>query len=230
MKLTASKALMAFVLFSQCLAFSAEIPVFFQKTVPPVPVFTPPDKSALALANQAFLAKYGAEMGVLGTSGGAKEELIILVSDMAYASTVWSKMVAAGDAYNSATGGIFRYGEPSIPSIVDSYRFLGRVRVAESSTAVFSLPWGTPSISRMLLAMDSQCVFGRASVQTVGNVPIQTTQLIASHKLAPNGIGYEHLINGGSGAALSSIMVTLGPKATPGFGTLICPIDIWVQN
>ena len=224
------KTILTFALMLTNLAFSAEIPVYFQKTNPPVPVFIPPAKSQLELANQAFLAKYGVEQGLLGTASGPREELVILVSDMGYATGLWNKMVAARDGYNTSTGGVFHYGEPVSQNPLVTYQFLGRINIPESGTAHFSLPYSSPSVSRFMVSMDSQCVLAKASVLTSGNVPVQATQLVASHKVGLTGIAYEHTVNGGFGANLTSIMVTLGTKTIPGPGFLVCPVDVFIQK
>lgn len=230
MKQFSFKALFTLGLLFSTFSFAADIQIYFQKTVPPVPVFTPPEKSVLDLANRAFLAKYGAETGLLGTTEGTQGALVILVSEMSYASTLWSKMVAAGDAYQGTHGGFFRFGEPSASNPLSQYSFAARINIPESASTTFSFSYLTPAITKFMLVMDSRCVFSNAAVQTVNNVPVQPTQLVASYKISPTAIGYEHLVNGGSGANLTSIVITMGAKPFPGPGFMVCPVDLFIQN
>ncbi len=210
------------------LGISAEIPMYFQSATPPVAVFNPPAKTAIALANEAFLIKYGTEHGVLGTTAGIQGQLVVLVNDMQMASILWGKMVGAGDAYNSASGGYFRYQGDSTPFQSD-WRFAGRIQIPESSTGRLVLLNGTPSIKRLMIVMDNRCDFYRAMVETVNNVPIQPTQLIAIQKIGYTGVGYEHTINGGAGALISSIVVMMNSKNPVGVFNKICPIDIYIR-
>ena len=78
--------------------------------------------------------------------------------------------------------------------------------------------------------MDNQCIFAKAAVETVNNVPVQPTQLIASQKVGYTGIAYEHTVNGGNGALLSSILVSMGIKHPAGFVNQICPVDIYIRH
>lgn len=229
MKQFSCKALVILGLLLTNFSMAAEIQVYFQKTVPPVSVFTPPEKSDLDLANKAFLAKYQAEAGLLGTAEGTNGALVILVSDMSYASTLWRKMVAAGDAYQGAQGSFFRFGEPNSSDPLSQYKFAARINIPESASTKFSFSYFTPVITKFMLVMDNQCVFSRASVQTLNNVPVQPTQLMASYKISPTAIGYEHLVNGGSGANLTSILITMGAKPFPGPGFMVCPVNLFIQ-
>lgn len=215
-------------LFFCTLGISAEIPMYFQTATPPVVVFNPPAKSPLALANEAFLIKYGAEIGVLGTTAGNQGQLVVLVNDMQIASNLWAKMVGAGDAYNGVNGGFFRYSDGTAPSQSD-WRFAGRIQIPESAMGRLALLNGTPAIRGFLIAMDNRCIFAKAAVETINNVPIQSTQLIASQKIGYTGIGYEHSVNGGTGAVLASILVTMGTKHPAGVLTEVCPVDIYIR-
>lgn len=215
-------------LFFCTLGISAEIPIYFQTTTPPVVVFNPPAKSPLALANEAFLIKYGSEFGVLGTTGGIQGQLVVLVSDMQIASNLWAKMVGAGDAYNGINGGIFRYQDTAVP-VQPNWQYVGRVQIPENAMGRLILLNGTPAVRGFLVTMDSRCIFAKAAVETINNVPIQPTQLISSQKVGYTGIGYEHSVNGGTGALLSSILVTMGSKHPAGVFNEICPVDIYIR-
>lgn len=229
MKVQLMKWLGIIGLFLGTLGVAAEIPMYFQTTTPPVIVFNPPAKSPLALANEAFLVKYGAEYGVLGTTSGIQGQLVVLVSDMQIASNLWAKMVGAGDAYNGVNGGMFRYPDVSLPVQTD-WQFVGRIQIPENAMGRLALLNGTPVIKGFLVVMDNQCIFAKAAVETVNNVPVQPTQLIASQKVGYTGIAYEHTVNGGNGALLSSILVSMGIKHPAGFVNQICPIDIYIRH
>ncbi|NBY20621.1 hypothetical protein EBQ74_10370 [bacterium] len=229
MKVQAMKWLGVFGLLFGTLGIAAEIPMYFQTATPPVVVFNPPAKSPLALANEAFLVKYGAEYGVLGTTAGIQGQLVVLVNDMQIASNLWAKMVGAGDAYNGLNGGMFRYADYSTP-VYSDWRFVGRIQIPENNIGRLVLLNGTPAVRGFLVVMDNQCVFSKAAVETINNVPVQATQLISSQKVGYTGIGYEHLVNGGAGALLSSILVTMGVHHPSGPWNQICPVDIYIRH
>lgn len=216
-------------LFLGTLGTAAEIPMYFQTATPPVVVFNPPAKSPLALANDAFLIKYGAEYGVLGTTAGLQGQLVVLVNDMQIASNLWAKMVGAGDAYNAIQGGMFRYPDSGI-SVQNDWRYIGRIQIPENNIGRLVVLNGTPAIRGFLVVMDHQCVFAKAAVETINNVPVQATQLVSSQKVGYTGIGYEHAVNGGAGALLSSILVTMGVHQPSGPWNQICPVDIYIRH
>jgi hypothetical protein len=222
-------AALGFLLSS--LVIAAEIPIYFQTTTAPVAIFTPPAKSPLALANEAFLIKYGAENGVIGTSEGQQGSFIVWVSDMQIANYLWTKMVGAGDAYNTSNGGYFRYNDGNQPTQpLQGYQFAGRLQISGNTTEVLGVTGWVPPIKAFFVAMDNQCVFAKAAVYTQNNVPVQTTQLVKSYKYGPHAIAYEHLVNGGAGANLSGIAISLGSKQLAGFPLEICPVDIYVRH
>jgi hypothetical protein len=217
------------MIFWGSLTIASQIPVYFQSSSAPAAPFNPPDKSELALANEAFSAKYGAETGFVGTSEGTQGQLVILVSDMQFASGIWSKMVGAGDAFTSNGVSYFIYNSEAPVTALSSYQIAGRIQMTEFSSAALRIMSGIPEVKQFLVVMDQHCIFASAKVATWGDVPIQATKLIASHKMSASTIGYEHTVNGGNGALLHSISVTLG-GTHHGLLKDTCFIDIYVRH
>jgi poly(3-hydroxybutyrate) depolymerase len=141
-------------------------------------------------------------------------------------------------------GGTFSYtsgllaGSPVMAMANDSWASvvgLGAMRPdmaynISGTTEVLGVAGWVPPIKAFFVAMDNQCVFAKAAVYTQNNVPVQTTQLVKSYKYGPHAIAYEHLVNGGAGANLSGIAISLGSKQLAGFPLEICPVDIYVRH
>lgn len=230
LKLNFVKTFLAFGLFSATFATAAQIQIAFLPATGLIPTFTPqPPDSALSMANEAFLAKYGAEDGVLGTGSGPQGQLFVYVSQMHYAGQIWKKMLLVGDGVQGSGGiGFFIFNDGKVSPLA-GYQFAGRIQVTEGTQSSLLVLNGTPAIKSFLVAMDNKCIFSKATVTTVNNIPIQPTKLIKSQKTGAYTISYEHLVNGGAGAVLSSINVALGSQHPLGFITDICPVDIYVR-
>ncbi len=230
LKLNFIKWATALSLFSATLASAAQIQISFQTANDLIPTFFPsPAESSLSMANEAFKAKYGAEDGFLGTASGPQGELVVYVSHMYYAGVIWKKMLLVGDGTQGVGGiGFFNFDDGKTEPL-SGYQFAGRIQVTEGTQGSLLVLNGTPAIRSFKVAMENKCIFSRAAVTTVNNTPVQPTKLIGSTKTGAYTITYEHLVNGGSGALLSSIVVTLGRRHPLGFITDICPVDIYVR-
>ena len=124
--------------------------------------------------------------------------------------------------------GFFNFNDGKADPL-SGYQFAGRIQVSEGTQGSLLVLNGTPAIRSFKVAMENKCIFSRATVSTVNNTLVQPTKLIGSTKTGAYTITYEHLVNGGAGALLSSIFVTLGSRHPLGFITDICPVDIYVR-
>lgn len=109
-----------------------------------------------------------------------------------------------------------------------AYTFLGRVSIAENSTGYLNLQNGTPAIKGFMIAMDHKCRVSKAGViNAVQGQLIEPTKLVGY-----NVVGYtaksEYAVNGGYGATLASIAITLAPHGGP-FIVDICPVDVYAR-
>ena len=109
-----------------------------------------------------------------------------------------------------------------------AYTFLGRVNIPENSTGYLNLLNGTPAIKGFMVAMDYKC-----QVRKAGVVKAVQGQLLEPTKLtAFNVVGYtaksEYSVNGGYGANLVSIAITLAPHGGP-FIVDVCPVDVYAR-
>lgn len=220
----------AFALFVGTAAFAGQHPISFSQSFGFVPPFSAPENSPVAMANEAFTAKYGAETGVLGTAVGTRGQLLVLVSNMRFATQIWRKMLGAGDAFSATNGiGYFRYQSFNEPGPSTGFVFGGKINISEGGTGYLTLANGTPEIKGFLVGMDNKCIMGRAAVVAVGGLPIEPTRLVRSYQQGSYTMVYEYSVNGGMGALLSQIVVSLGTKHPLGFITDICPIEVDVK-
>jgi hypothetical protein len=194
-----------------------------------LPIFSADPWSKVAQANDAFLAKYGVENGLLGTVVGSRGELLVLVARQIHMNQIWRKMVGAGDAFSSRGVGYFRFESNAAPEPTVPYTYLGKVTLEEGQSGQLVIPNGTPEITGYKLAMDHKCgIAGSGVVLVHRNMPLIPTRLVNSERVGSYTIAYNYEVNGGQGALLSSIAMTLARRGGP-FVVDICPIDVYVR-
>ena len=212
-------------------ATAADFPIGFQVWNAPVPPMATLPGSMLAKANQAFMIKYGAEAGLLGTAQGSRGDLVILVAAPRFSRDIWVKMIGAGDAYAGAGGaGFFRFQDDTIPQPPQyRYSYLGRLSIAEGATGSFYLQNGTPAIKGYMVAMEENCGLTNSGVFSVDpNQALQPTRLTGTRRNGSYTIEYEYAVNGGYGALVSAINVTIARHRGP-FIIDICPVDVYLR-
>jgi hypothetical protein len=112
--------------------------------------------------------------------------------------------------------------------VQNRYTFAGRVNISENSTGYLYLVNGTPAIKGFKVAMDHKCRLQKGSVvKSIPDQLIEPTKLVGQ-SMSGYTAGYEFAVNGGYGALVSAIAVTLAPHGGP-FIVDICPVDIYVR-
>ncbi len=193
------------------------------------PFFMADSKSNVGLANEAFLTKYGAETGVMGTLVGPRGELVVVVMNYETSHFVWRKMIGAGDAYSANNGLSYILFDDNNMTPFTGFTFAGQIQVKEGSSERLLISNGTPSITRFLVAMNDHCIMGQAGVVPVSNMTLLPTKLVGSKKSGASTMVYEYSVNGGAGAMLTSISVSLGIRHILGLISDYCPVDIYVK-
>ncbi len=108
------------------------------------------------------------------------------------------------------------------------YRYIGKINIAENSSAYVNLANGTPEITGFKLAMDHKCNLLKAAVVKANpNQLIEPTRFLGTRM---NGYTAEHdfSVNGGYGALVSSIAITMARRGGP-IIVDICPVDVYVK-
>jgi hypothetical protein len=109
-----------------------------------------------------------------------------------------------------------------------NYQFLNRIQIAEASQAQFLLLNGTPAIKQFMVVMEEKCAISKAAVVKANPRDfIEATRLLGSKRVGSYSIGYEYAVNGGYGANLASIVVTMARHGGP-FIIDVCPVDVYV--
>ena len=210
-------------------ANAGQFPIGFQLWNGVVPAFYPAPGTPIELANDAFLTKYGAEFGVLGTAQGTQGQLVVLVSDRRASREIWRKMLGAGDAFASANGaGYIRY-EDGDTQPTSQYVYYGKLNIEEGQAGSFPLVNGTPAITGFMVAVEEKCGIGRAGVSAVQPQVLAPTRLVASKRIGSYSIGYEYSVNNGAGALVSAVTVSLARRHPLGFIVDICPVDLYLK-
>lgn len=217
------------------LSFAAEQQIGFQIWSGPVPPMSLDPETNVAKANTAFLAKYGREAGLLGTSVGRTGDLIILVADQFASRRLWNKMLGAGDAYSAGNGvGYFVFGEPTPPTPPatpqPTYDLVGRVNVLENTTGRFTFINGTPAIKGYLLVIHESCPIVRSGVEVaIPGTSVQPTRLVKKTRNGRNTFVYQYSVNGDLGAVLAAVDVTIGTVGGPVIAET-CAVDIYTRS
>lgn len=224
----------AIVLSAASTAFAAAVPVAFKDIGDQsLPAYTTPDGSLVPEAGDSMMKKYGAERGMRGYALGSAGELLVLTRTWADARRVYTKMVNAGDVrdYSNRPYYFFKSvtDKPTVNPLA-GYKHAGRVDIAEQSYGNLYFVNGTPAIKSFVVLIDRDCVFSRAEVLLVSaDQQLAPTELVASYKVAPRGLAYEHSVNGGVGASVAGIQVRMGALGGP-VVTDICPVHIYVKH
>ncbi|MBI1859869.1 MAG: hypothetical protein HYR96_03000 [Deltaproteobacteria bacterium] len=229
MKNTFQTIALSLALVSGVVASAAQHPIGFQVWTGEVAPFDAAPGTSVELANETFLAKYGAENGMLGTGVGVRGELRVFVARRNVAREIWRKMLGSGDGFAGAGGvGYIRFedGGSTVPTF--QYVFLGRQSVEEGNTGIFYVLNGTPAITGFMVAMEEKCGMGQAGVVAVQQ-PIAPTRLLGSRRIGSYSIGYEYSVNNGMGALVSQINASVARRHFGPFLVDICPVDLYIK-
>jgi len=214
------------ILLGGVAAQAGQHPIGFTVAGGYVPGFNADPNSNVYLANEAFQAKYGVEQGLVGTTVGNTGELLVLVSAQRFAREIWRKMLGAGDAFSAQGGrGYIRF-EDAYPEPSVQYTYFGKANIQEGTSYTYPVLNGTPAIRGFMVAMEEKCGMGKSGVQAL--TPVVPTKLIKSKRLGSYTIGYEYSVNGGNGALVSGITVSVARRHFGPFIVDICPVDVYV--
>ena len=224
-----NRALLALSLLAGVAANAAQYPIGFQVVLGAVAPFSPVPGTPIELANEAFLVKYGAEFGVLGTGQGLNGQLVVFVSDRRVSRDIWRKMIGAGDAFAAANGAGYIYYEDGSTTPTSQYVYYGKLNIQEGYTGTFPLVNGTPAITGFMVAVEEKCGIGRAGVTAIQPPQVAPTRLVGSKRIGSYSIGYEYAVNGGQGALVSGVSVSIARRHFGPFIVDICPVDLYLR-
>lgn len=234
-------------------SMAAQYQIAFQVATGPVPPMSYDPASSIGKANSAFMAKYGMEQGLVGTTIGNNNELIIVVTNAAVSRQIWSKMLNAHDAYSAPNGvGYIQFNDSPTPQPMppqpvpqpqppmpqpmpqpqppqpNSYQYVGHINIEETETGRFLFGNGAPAIKSFILTLDQYCPLTRAGVEVVGSKPVQPTRLVRTFRTGARSVAFEHTVNGGQGALLTAIDITVGVIGGPGI-IESCDVEVYAR-
>jgi hypothetical protein len=180
------------------------------------------------LASNYVVKKYGAEQGFIETKAGPDEELVIVVSDWAYARRIFGLMKSHGTAKGNSNVAYVIVPSQVTPSGEGSFTFVATGNIAERSYGTFHLGNVIKPVVEFKAVMDHKCNFSAARVSK--SDPDQEIQATVHTDTRGDGVfnSYYHSVNGGQGAPLKSITVYLGKDGGP-IITDICPVSLYVR-
>lgn len=216
-------------LSASALAQYKTFPIAFTEWSGPVPASNASNPDFYD-AQEAFVAKYGAEGGLVGTAVGTRGELMILTDSVRSTRQLWRKMQGSGDVVSNGAVAYLRYLDPNATTPpVSKFQFVGKINVEEGTRGTFWMTNGTPSIVAYKVAMEEKCGLMKSGVQMAdGSSPAIPTRLVRSERIGGFTIAYEHSVNGGAGGLLRLISVDIARRGGP-FIVDICPVHLYVQ-